>query len=311
MTTTPLTRAEKITSIRNYATTLGHKDALLLPDQDIYPEVLNHTSVSVTAKKICVWLGIKPYNVHFTIGEEPGYRAIGRKHTITAPLTENAFLFAASVTYSCLEYYFTRQKQAFDNEYLDLASIEFGLGIIFMNLFGMSNSYKLNHLTAKQYSELFTECIDINHFDRKVVMEHLVEKARRQMPERFRDIPVSHEESYVSTHRRKKWEKAFRAVSVVILAVFIIGTSFFVWAQRPKVLSSDLMIQAEDIQTLYSSYNLCTQSANKVDTRRSDDDVFTYRHIDSELSRCRSIKNKHDYMVQEYNRQLNTKRLIN
>lgn len=311
MTKMTLTRAEKIASIRRYTTTINHRDALFLPDEEIYSTKLDRQSAEVIAKKICLWLGVKPYNVSFCIGEPTGYRKKNGHHTISAPQTDNSFLFAADITRACLEYYFQRQKQEVDKEYIELASIELGLGIVFMNTLTTRKKSELYYLKSWQYIELFCDYIDVNHFDRRTVMEHLIKKASRQMPKRFQNIKVLRPEPFVGTERVQTWRLITRKTGLIMIAVTIIFVGIFAWAQKPKKLSIEQQLKSENIDTLLRSYNLCEKNAEKLQMTKSEDDVFTYRHVEAQLSRCNSIKNKHDFLVQEYNQELRDEKLVN
>lgn len=310
MTIFNLTRAEKIASIRKYVDLINHTGALFLPDEEVYTNTFNEQSATIIGKKICLWLGIKPYNVRFTIGPQASFMIINGQRTITAPNTTDPFLFANSVTRSCLTYYFHRQKQSVDEEYIELASIEFGLGVIFMNTLGTSQNTNLNYLQPKQYIKLFCKYLELNHYDYRTVMEHLVVAAQRKMPEQYRHITPRNEERFVITNRIQLQTRIIKRISVVMVILATISISIFVWLQRPKQLPASLRSQSEDIDTLLRVYDICSRHAKKTKVPRSDDDVFSYRHIDAELSRCKSIKNKHDFLVRQYNQELRDKKLI-
>lgn len=321
------TREDKLKLVNNLQKTFHHKNELLLPDSELYPMSFDNDSLTRAGKKICVWLGVKPHNLKFEINdsETVGYHSKDGTNIITidSKLSASPFVASAVVAKSCISYFFNRKRVEYDTELLELASVELGLGLLFVNSFNSSGELGskikrtltirrhpyvsdsvLSHFSPQEYARLVENYIGKNQLGYRSVTEHMLPWAVPYLHLRDKNIKILRPTDYSRRVQKDLSALRIKAALLAVLLVSSLALGTFLWQNQPKKLSTILQSQKEDIEVLEKSYKACMDSARYKQEKYDDKDLFLIRQLDAHILRCTSIRNSHDYMVKQYNNEL-------
>jgi hypothetical protein len=302
---------ETISSTPFYAN-FTHKGELLLPDNEIYPSLIDEKSIEKTAKKIFYWTGHKPSNLKYKL--DPGeseYR--DRKIIINASLSE--YEVAAIISRQCIEHIFSVNKIDATPEMIDLALIELGLGIIVINSFGSKNSFQnkigglagikqiqpdaLSSLSTKEFSRRFEEYIEENELDNKVIIEHLLPWAISYLDIKAKGPGKINYEDYVKSSRHEQLVSQIKIGGVLFCLTLTFALLMLLYLQRTPEVPKELELAKVKINELRESFIECTDELKEKQKQYNTDDIYMVRQLDAKVNECESIKNKYDFQVQE------------
>ncbi len=326
LTQAPLTREDRVKIIDTLRAASQHRGELLLPDDELYPTVFDAQKLEIAGKKILVWLGVKPRNLTFEIAATSGFDSLKIPPTISLTPTSAVHCFSgtALLAKACLEYFFYRNNQAYDEELLELASIEFGLGLIFINSINSGPGFRdrinriittrkpsvdvqiLSYHSIEEYVRLFRDFTSVHELHPKVIWEHTLPWAKRYGINPHNVIGQFQEESYVKATYRQRRHDQIKVVGLASTIALVLLFVSFLYVQVPKKLTVDLQAQKEKIELLRQSYQACSNSIETTRDSQTTSDIFAVQQLDSEISRCNSLRNKHDYEVRDFNTKLHS-----
>ncbi len=318
-----LTKEEQTKILDDLFKAFHRRGELLLPDTELYPEVFDSKSIEQVAKKVFVWLGTKPKGLDYAIhASNSGYRKLSDSKHIYVPAryASKPYIGTAIIVKACLEHLLSIKKIRDNPEIVEEGLIELGFGLIIINSFDGDDSLRsrinlflhmfnakteaLEVMSTHEFATKFTDFITTNKLDAKVILEHTVPRVKAYLPLKFHQPGKLMLEPYVQ--KESKARDVFRVKVMGFILCVVSVTIFFayLYSMQPRRISVELQLQKDKIAVLRSSYVACTRSLKNKQDEYTKDDIFLDRQLDAHNSRCESIKNKHDFNVQEFNQKL-------
>lgn len=321
------TREDKLALINALQDSFSHKGELLLPDEEFYPEKFDDKNLALASKKILMWLEQKPHDLNFIISDENfiGYRnnSDGQAITLSKKVSTSPFTGAAVIARACLEYFLAKKNIPLDDELVELALIEFGLGVLTINSFDSDKSLAssinrlvplskkprvnpnvLMYFSPLDFAKLFEKYINTNMLGYRSVVEHVLPWVTRFLNSRDAHMKILRYADYSQEARKKLLTLRAKAALLAFTTLSVSIFGLFLWQQQPRQLPQNLQSQKEDIEVLEKAYRVCIDSARDKQMHYDKSDVFLMRQLDSHMARCASIRNTHDYRVRTYNKEL-------
>jgi hypothetical protein len=294
-----------------------NRDGLFLPDSEIYCYKSSGNSTEIIAKKIFVWLGIKPNSITYSDNLVVDDKKALRNFTISATSHQHPMVNVAGITKQCMEYFLTRKKVDINPEITEKAIIDFGLSLLVINSFqsdkiignflknNNSQENVLNSLNKKDFCRRFNDYVRNNQLDNDIIIEHTIKSSRPYLDFKHSGRTKERNESFVITenNRQQKNKTKFVLLIACICASFVLVT--FLYSQKPKGLTKEVLAQKNEINTLEQSYRSCISNLKVKQQSYDLDDVYMVRQIQAQFNECTSIKNNYDYKVQQYNKKIN------
>ncbi len=297
-------------------TDFHNRDGLFLPDSNIYG--FDHTiqGTEIIAKMIFVWLGIKPVDVTYSNNYFNSDLKSKNIFIIFTRPDESVFINVALITKQCMEYYLIRKKVSVIEENVERALIDFGLGLLVINSFQsdkiISNIFTnknkrleiLKSISKKEFSRRFNDYIKRNQFDTDIIIEHTLKSNRPYLEFKHTGRSKEKNESFIINEhiRQQKNMTKYILVFACLCASFVLVA--FLYAQKPKGLPEEAIVQKNTINSLEQEYRNCISELKEKEQKYEIDDIYMVRQIQAQFNECTSIKNKYDYSVQQYNKLL-------
>lgn len=326
----PITAEEKLTTVLSLQKKFHRQGELLLPDEGFYVETISERDLENSVKKILVWLGVKPTSVEFHItSTKSGYFVNDgvRQICLADNHTSNSFVATAIVARACICYLLDKKKISLAPEIIEQSLIELGLGLIILNAIDNDairtftnhrsrfytpqiSSEVLNYFSINEFLLKFTNYIRTNELPLKVIHEHTLPWVENLLPEIIEPRSSLHYEPYVIQAKNKQRTKQVKFVEILVCLIILTTIFGVLYSKLPRKLSPDLQTQKDTIETLNLAYNKCMDSLREKQATYNDNDFFLIRQLDAQLSRCTSIKNNHDFQVNDYNHKLSEQNLL-
>jgi hypothetical protein len=322
-----LTREDKLKLLSSFNSSFHRKDELLLPDDEVYPNQVANNYVEKVGKKICVWLGVKPRSLKFTNDENSlnGFTENSGKYMINIRPNENhnTLESAAIIARSCVAYFLVRNGYQADDELIEIGLIELGLGIFVINTldsgsglftsiyrtFPIKHSPKVNsailsYFSPTEFIRHFSAYVSRNELDHRAIMEHLMPWGQKLVHLSLDASGKLLEPDYVILGRRNRAQNRLKIIGIGALLLTIIVPGVFFWQYRPKTITISAQKHKDDIEVLAAAYQACENSLGYKQKQYDLSDIFMIRQIDAQLSRCQSLRNRHDHLVKIYNQEV-------
>ncbi|MCA9332953.1 hypothetical protein KDA00_03700 [Candidatus Saccharibacteria bacterium] len=326
-----VTSEEKRAIILSLRQKFHRNGELLLPDNELYPQAFTPEKLELATKKILVWLGSKPRNVTTKIDKSRDSYFEYDRNTIVISFNDKhaskPIIGVAILSKMCVAILFEKKKIRYDDELIESALIELGLGLLVINSIDSDDDIRqklsrilglkqmniskdiLSHYSPNEFVRLFSSYISMEALPNSVVIEHtfpwnqpLIEDSNKPSNYRFEKYVINEKDNL--TQSRIKFGLVVTAIiSIAILAVFLFN-------EKPKNLTAELQIKKENIEVLNFAYQKCKSSLAKKENEYPTGDFEMQRILELHNSRCISIKNKHDYLVREYNLALKNEELL-
>lgn len=309
----PITTEEKLALANDIKRTFHRKSELLLPDDELYPKVINDASINRAAKKILVWLGVKPKTAAFTSAKNTD-----NNFPIPQDFLDNPYELAGFLALACVRKLLDKKSIAYDAELEELLIIELGLGMLIVNTIGSSNdarqktrrilglspnnSHLLRYYSANEFMRRFRDYITLNELHPAPVYEHTTPWGQRLLL--LPHITPKKEEPYVVSSNKQLQTVRQKIIGVIVCGILMVSLFGAVYSQRSRSLSPELQSQKEVIETLNVAHSKCQETLRTKARTYDSNDIFMDRQLDAHASRCTSIKNKHDFYVRDYNQKL-------
>jgi hypothetical protein len=299
---TLLSRADKTARLRGlFGPEFHRRGELFLPGQDFYtPGPVNDFQLELMADKLLGWLGIKQSALRVGFGdtEPPGQLIYDKARyviTIPAAAAVDSVKVGGLLAHQIMHYYMLARLKfliADDEEnevFTDMACIEAGFGLLL-----------LNDEESSDLIEDFKRYLNVHAIPPAYAAAHLTPKAAVGL-----GLDAAAGSSPFMKARTAAARLSFRKKLVVgFTALLVLSTGAFIYAQAPRSLTAEQLERRDTIDVLRQQYRACTGQAASLQNDIGRDDIFAQRAVDAVKGRCRSIMNRHNYEVDEYNRTL-------
>lgn len=292
-----------------------NRGGLFLPDDEIYKEIKTIKDIETLAKKIFVWLCIKPMNVHYSLKPESVSNL--DNFLIYINSDKNIFENVALISKQCIEYYLKRKNLESNQEVTERAIIDYGLGILVVNSFKSTNTlgkklvknkpgndYEvLTSLSNEDFSRRLKDYIEENSLSKSSVLEHILINNRRYLGFSINESNLRNELFVTEENSLNNKLKIKYLISISCFClVFVLGA--FLYSQRPESLPKEVISQKEKVVSLENSYRECIKELQEKEQNYNMDDIYMVRQIQAHFNKCTSLKNNYEYNVQQYNKML-------
>lgn len=296
---------------------------LFQPTFPPYEALQDDTGLNELAKEFCRWLGYKPRRLTVKYGSVPGgsYSVIDAETvTINALFRDHPLVTGGILALAMLEFVLERHDYIPDERFIDVSSVEAGLGLWVINalqpkrtlrekLYHMIDGnwlqlegLRLDAMTTADYLRLFSIYASIN---RLFPEDYGRSISRRSMhflpttPSATKIIPLPEPNA---THRHiqqanKLWIKIL-LLSMTVAAILLF--SVILISQRSKPVSYEETRDAQALRTVKSSLDDCLKLASKQQSTYDPNDLFMTRQIDATKTRCESLRNQYNDALSLY-----------
>lgn len=298
-----------------------HKNAVFVPSDSFYADSkIDDLQLQSMGKELLSWLGVKHNNLSIRFSTDsnssPVYIHDKHKPQIVIPYSayDKPYYCSALLAHTLMHYFLLSRHRIVldddqDEDFVDLACISAGLGIILMNGFithkkGLDRLFGHNHLQlpGMNVNEIKSETkhfLTHNPVPRNAWLATALPGARLALNENTDSLPTS---PYVYREQQKLHRSRLISILTVTGIVFVIGVSILLAAASPKNMPPEQQARKEKIETLRLSYEICMSSVAKKKQTLNQDDIFMLRAIEKDEKNCKSIMNKHNYEVDQYNK---------
>ncbi len=304
---------------------LFKRQSLLCPE-NFYTPARQSSDLEQMLDRLCKHLGLRiiPSVIFSDRLKQDGMMEIENKHVlivVNARYTANPYACAAILAHNLCHYLLIHKhgiilNDVSENEKVaDLATIYSGLGIVvlngvrplgwrrylagLMNLLGKRQTPGLGYFKPRSYAVELAQYVSAMHLPTDKVASHTVPWAQSLLYKEFRtkgSFPIFMQEAR-KLHRRslqRFWLSLF-----IFVCFGIIGG--YTLLQKPAFLSEELRLQKQVVSDLLSSYQGCSDRVATLKNEYGVSDPSVLRHIDNELTKCKSLENRYNYEVDVYN----------
>ena len=317
-----VTDTERVAKLREL---LGHRftnqGQLLVPTFRQYEALDNDDGLLLLAKEICRWIGYKPHVLTVTYRQHES-QSIVTKDTISInqdfrdhPLATGGILVLAT-----LRFIFAQKHYIPDERFIEVASIETGLGLWIMNSFPHIRSHRerLYHMLDGAWLQLEGVQLQAMTTAEYVRQFGIFTSQNRLFPEDYTKGITSRNRYVVPTHpsgsplvflpepsaTKQHIKKANAAWIRIFLIALIASTGFvfsiFLWTHRSTQVSTDQLNAKRSLQVIKESLTKCINQASDQQNTADPNDLFATRRIDAIKSRCESLRNQYNDELDSY-----------
>lgn len=304
-------------------TRFSHHGQLLLPTFRQYEALSTDEGLRALAKEFCRWLGYKPQSLIVKFGEvksDVSYAITPDSITINYAFRDHPLVTGGLLATAVLRFVLEHHHYAPDDRFIEVATVEAGLGLWVINAFKprLSRREKLYHMldgnwtqlegfqlkamTAGEYIRQFTIFARNNrHFPEEYGRSiskrsiHLIPST----PSMTKIIPLP-EPSTTSKHRRNAnslWIKiallSASAAAITIFGLLILG-------HRTTSTSYEQTRDAQALRVIKASLDTCIEQASDQQSSYDPNDLFMTRQIDATKTRCESLRNQYNDLLSLY-----------
>ncbi len=310
-TSYPVTTQATTDILRDVLSVYRRDSDILLPPPIYFNRLLQIDDVHIMAKLLFAWLGIKhasfdvvvDSSVHAAVSHYDDTKKsytlrLGLQSLQDAPTT--AAILARHVTkYVILTRHAdTKITQMMSDEVLTFATVEIGFGIVILNSLP-KNQEAIMDVTPKEYFQYF------NHFtSQHAIVDTVWKPYITPRTESFFKLGKLHNHrayipSVVELKKSYRLQYITRVIGIVSVVVIIFLSVILLFQPRPS--SSELRDLQDRVTLLNSQYQICIRTVRNKQATLGVDDLFFNRVIEKDRSRCQSIKNQHNYYVNQHN----------
>lgn len=293
-----LTHEEQLAKLEELFGSYENKGKCFEPTVGFYDLLANEEGLSVAAKQLYQWLGLKPYRVHIsyadTTPESPS--------TIHLPTyyVDKPYEAGALLAVAVLRHVLTQRKHYEPDElFLEFASVHCGFGIVVLN--GIVTDKDCLGYSAADYAETLLEYAQVYQGDLSLHIAAMTPPTQELLTSalhlKHHHIAVP---KVVIRQQRMKAAKRFKLGLGLTGVAIVFGTASFVWLQRPSKISEAASLQYQKALALRQEHGNCAKEAQTMQNTYDLNDIFMQRQVDAKLVECLSLKNQYNYEVDQY-----------
>lgn len=319
-----VTDAERTTKLHELlGSRFSNHGQLFLPTFPVYESLNTDEGLQQLAKDFCRWLGYKPSQL--TVAYRPvtnGRNAVvdAASIIVNSEFRDHPLVTAGILSLAVLQFVIEHHHYIPDDRFIEVASIESGLGLWVINAFQPKRTKreKLYHMLDGNWLQL--EGLQLNAISQGEYLRSftLYTSANRHFPEEYgrsiskrtlhllpstpstaQIIPLS-EPSSTRAHIKGANGLWMRIIVLsLIVAALAIFTLLFV-SQRSRPINFDETRDAQALLTIKTSWDNCIKQAATQQNTYDPNDLFMTRQIDATKTRCESLRNQYNEAVSHY-----------
>ncbi|MEK7603042.1 MAG: hypothetical protein AAB459_02240 [Patescibacteria group bacterium] len=200
-------------------------------------------------------------------------------------------------------------------QFLQVASVYLGLGTVIINGINRTTSWVnqtwSNYIRKstdsarypEEYASVFVHYIERFDSDMVKVSGQIMPWVAEFLPTNYaRRIHDSHNPSEPVRHAvTQRFGRNVSHLGIGVLIIFFCLGIWYIAGQKGSTLNSDQKEKRENLVVLKHQYELCVKGVQQKQKAFSKDDVFFERAIQTDLSRCESIRNSYNYEADKFN----------
>ncbi len=321
------TRDDKLVLLKNINASRNKAGELMIPDNDIYGGLYDIERIKRTSKEFLVWLEMKPTNLCYEIDN---YKPVGLLESdgkfyinIGTNIAKNPYVATSIIAKSSCEYYLKRKKIQYDDELLELATVHFGLGVFMINAFdsgndlvsflrrftGRSSNPRVTHLilsyfTPDKYYRMFANYLKINQLGFRACIDHLLPWSAKGLKKMDTNIKAIYPTDYVQQESAKLSLLRLKSSLMIVLICLLTVVVWLIIDVKPKSLPAELANEVDNINVLANNRRLCNIMVKQQQKSLDENDIFSDRQIDAQMTRCKSVENIYNYRLNVLNEKL-------
>jgi hypothetical protein len=297
---------------------------LLLPTLAHYEALGSDEGLQSLTKDFCRWLGYKPGQIHVTYSANLGQAFSVQDNTILIDqhYNEHPLVVGGLLVWAVLHFVSQRHYLVPDDQFIETASIETGLGLWVINAMRPKRTHrenlyhmldgnwfqlegiKLRAMSQSEYLRQFTLFTSTHHlfpeeYARGISKRSLHLLPTTPSPEKL--IPLL-EPSATLKHIHNAnllWIK-IALISLIVSVIAVCG--IFFWGQQTPQNIPDQKRDTESLRIIKASLDDCTQKASDQLSTYNPNDLFMARQVDATKTRCQSLRNQYNSSLDNYQR---------
>lgn len=305
-----LTQADKIDKLGLVFAKSHRKTDVFLPSDDFYNQINGPDDVENMASQIFNWLGIKHRSLSFHI--DPTQTELVKYSGGSSPSVtlgwhcqEDALLTGGVVAHAISHHLLIMRAKiklastAENEELTDLATIYAGLGVLVLN----SLESKYHSLAIMAPANYYAECID--YFNaHNVVPSIWTPYVVSDILEKLGNISAIKQRSFVIKRILALRKHKLRLLLAGFVTLLIVSTLIGYIQSRPQYLSAEMAERLDKVNILRAQVERCEDEVKRKQATWDTSDIFIQRQINADQVRCASLRNRHNYEVNQYNAEL-------
>lgn len=315
-----LTEEAKITKIKHLLPQTARRGRFFIPDDAFYAPPLDDNGLKEMLKQMAQWVGFKPTGLETVFTEDIDGSSNFNIHEgkpviqINQKLAKNPFACSGLLAEGLLRYFIEFRKgltlgDATEQHTITMLAVTYsGLGLVAVNSSESFFQHKFPTVYARLGLASRSRFDNYTHYVKQFATDYglvLGSYAKYLCPwAQYRlKLPLpSNPAGYVKQTLKNKKQASQLAGTVVVIAITSITICAFSIAHRPVRLTKAQLEQFEAIHVLKKSYEACEEAVlQKQQVYDDQTDFFIERNLNGDRMRCASIRNQHNYRVDQFN----------